>query len=196
MNTNFHNSEKGQAIVYLAVGLVVFLGFVALAVDGGMALADRRNSQNGADAASLAGGGAAAYRFEQNPVCYADYSCDHTAEHLAEDAAIERAGFNDLTISKTDFSDHNDVNAECGSIQYPGYLDKFIDVTVEISSTTRSNFAQVLFPDALHNEVEAVTRVRPSQPFGFGNAIVALNPEGCSGQQNGVNVSGGSAYRG
>ena len=31
MNTTPHNSEKGQAIVYLVIGLVVFLGFVALA---------------------------------------------------------------------------------------------------------------------------------------------------------------------
>jgi len=37
--------------------MVVFFGFVALAIDGGMALADRRNAQNVADSASLAGGG-------------------------------------------------------------------------------------------------------------------------------------------
>ena len=59
MNSKKCNSEKGQAIVYLVIGMVVFLGFVALAIDGGMALADRRRSQNGADAASLAGGAAA-----------------------------------------------------------------------------------------------------------------------------------------
>ena len=55
-----HESEKGQAIVFLVLGLVVFMGFVALAIDGGMAFADRRHSQNGSDAASLAGGGEAA----------------------------------------------------------------------------------------------------------------------------------------
>ncbi len=60
MNTKPQNSEKGQAIVFLVIGLVVFLGFVALAIDGGMALADRRHEQNAADAASLAGGGKAA----------------------------------------------------------------------------------------------------------------------------------------
>ncbi len=62
MNTKHFNSEKGQAIVYLVIGLVVFLGFVALAIDGGMVLADRRDAQNATDASALAGasaGGAA-----------------------------------------------------------------------------------------------------------------------------------------
>ncbi len=56
MNAKYHDSEKGQAIVFLVLGLVVFLGFVALAIDGGMALADRRHSQNSADASSLSPG--------------------------------------------------------------------------------------------------------------------------------------------
>lgn len=55
MNTKHFNSEKGQAIVYLVIGLVVFLGFVALAIDGGMVLADRRDAQNATDASALAG---------------------------------------------------------------------------------------------------------------------------------------------
>ena len=47
-------------IVFLVLGLVVFLGFVALAIDGGMALADRRDAQNATDASALAGAAAAA----------------------------------------------------------------------------------------------------------------------------------------
>src|SRR5512135_2247697 len=77
MNVKYANSEKGQAIVYLVLGLIVFFGFVALAIDGGMALADRRNSQNASDASSLAGGGEAARILEQaGPVCYENWSCN------------------------------------------------------------------------------------------------------------------------
>jgi hypothetical protein len=191
MNIKSHNSEKGQAIVYLVIGLVVFLGFVALAIDGSMALADRRNDQNAADAASLAGGGVAADDLQRKGVQLQDWSCSssnpiyakiYDAMVLAENTAKSRALANYFTIYKPtdpeyDPIDHNNADATCG--------DKYIDVTVEISATTPSNFLQLIFPNALHNETEAVTRINPGYPAGFGNAIVALNPDPCNGNQNG-----------
>src|SRR5215212_952693 len=46
---------RGQTMVFvgLLVGLGVLTGFVAIATDGGNALLQRRNMQNGADAAAL-----------------------------------------------------------------------------------------------------------------------------------------------
>jgi Flp pilus assembly protein TadG len=194
-----NNSEKGQAIVYLAVGIIVFLGFVALAIDGGMALADRRHAQNGADSASLAGGAEAALTLESLGIDSSNWSCGAVspAETNAENTAISRAAANNFSIDR-DASDHNDVNAICSSTTYYSndgtvwFVDHYIDVTTEISATTQSNFLQLVFPKALHSEVDAVTRVRPRQPTAFGNAIVALNPEGCSGHGNGGIVYGSS----
>ena len=88
MNINFKESEKGQAIVYLVIGLVVFLGFVALAIDGGMALSDRRHSQNAADAASLAGGGIAAEYMEDHNVTIFNWNCSSNANIVY---ALERS---------------------------------------------------------------------------------------------------------
>src|SRR4030067_1371741 len=156
-----HKSEEGQAIVFLVLGLVVFMGFVALSVDGGMAFADRRHSQNGSDASSLAGGGEAALYLENTHVMYAQWNCNdgdvQGAMELAAQKAIERAGTNNFSIDE-DPSDGNGVTVVCGTHDY-GYIDKFIDVTVNISSTTETSFAQLLFPDALVNQVQAVTRV-------------------------------------
>jgi Flp pilus assembly protein TadG len=181
MNVKPLNSEKGQAIVYLVIGLVVFLGFVALAIDGGMALADRRHDQNAADAASLAGGGKAAIDIEKYGMTTADWSCESLdfAMNNGEVAAVTRADANNFTIfrpadPKYDPNDHNSVVATCNN------SGQYIDFTVEISATTPSNFLQLVFPSALHNEVEAVTRVYPGHPYAFGNAIIALNPEICS----------------
>lgn len=203
-----NNSEKGQAIVYLAIGMVVFLGFVALAIDGGMALADRRRSQNAADSASLAGGAEAALTLESKGIDYQNWNCNlydiNSAINNAEDTAITRAAANKFSIDH-DSTDHNGVVASCGRTDYTWYGNKgdvYIDVTVDISATTKSNFAQLLFPTAMHNEVEAVTRVRPRQPTAFGNAIVALNPENCLGHQNGgimygngdIDLSGGGVF--
>lgn len=188
MNRKYHNSEKGQAIVYLVLGLVVFLGFVALAVDGGMALADRRHSQNLADASSLAGGGKAATILGQVG-CPAVFTCNDTTLFNAEQYAIDRAFDNNGYVIDRDLSDHNGVDATCVNDSTGHY----IDVTVEISNTTPSNFLQLIYPDALHNEVEAVTRVYPGGPLTFGNAITALNPAECNSNDvsfEGVTVGG------
>src|SRR5689334_22424393 len=60
MSSNYINLQRitknrGQTtvLVGLLVGLGVLLGFVGLAVDGGSALVQRRNMQNGADGAAL-----------------------------------------------------------------------------------------------------------------------------------------------
>jgi hypothetical protein len=47
-------SRKGQSIVVVALGLVGLVALVALGVDGGSALLQRRNMQNGADSGALA----------------------------------------------------------------------------------------------------------------------------------------------
>lgn len=50
-----HDSERGQAIVILALAMVALLAFAALAIDGGNTYVERRRAQNAADAAALAG---------------------------------------------------------------------------------------------------------------------------------------------
>ena len=67
-------SERGQAIVVIAVSLVVLLGFAALAIDGGMVYADRREIKNVADAAALSGGGIAALSLDNSFVYFSDFN--------------------------------------------------------------------------------------------------------------------------
>jgi hypothetical protein len=201
MNIKNINSEKGQAIVYLVIGLVVFLGFVALAIDGGMALADRRHVQNAADAASLAGGAEAAIDLSKAKITGNIWSCGNVgfAMNNGEYAAIQRAQANNFPIVDKYPApcDQNCVIATCNN------AGKYIDIKVDISATTPSNFLQLIFPNALHNEVEAVTRVFPGGPLALGNAIVALNTEDCSGASkigagfrgnSNTNVTGGGIF--
>jgi len=47
--------ENGQVLIYVALGMVVLLGFVALAIDVGYVYGERRRMQNAADAGALAG---------------------------------------------------------------------------------------------------------------------------------------------
>ena len=50
----FPQTQTGQAIVFVALTLVVIIGFLGLAVDGGRAYWERRMLQNAVDAAALA----------------------------------------------------------------------------------------------------------------------------------------------
>ncbi len=49
------SSEEGQVLIQVTLMLVVLLTFVGLAIDGGLVYAERRQMQNAADAAALAG---------------------------------------------------------------------------------------------------------------------------------------------
>src|SRR4029078_11217586 len=50
-----HDNERGQILVLFAGGLIALLLIAALAFDVGMMLVERRDEQNAADAAALAG---------------------------------------------------------------------------------------------------------------------------------------------
>jgi hypothetical protein len=52
---NLHSRERGQAIVIIALLMVVLFAFLALAVDGGNLYLHRRMAQNASDAGSMAG---------------------------------------------------------------------------------------------------------------------------------------------
>ena len=186
--------EQGQTIVIIALSFVVLLGFAGLALDGGMLYSDRRHAQNAADTSSLAGATAAATYLKNNAINKNSFHCGSTyvlnAQQVAEDAAISRASTNDYNLDK-DISDHHGVTATCG-VEDQGYrLVKYIDITTQITRETSTNFAHLVYPGPLINEVEAVARVYPPGPLAEGYSIVSLNGADCSGNQNGL-ILGGS----
>ena len=189
-------SEKGQVLILIVLAMVVLLGFTALAVDGGMVYSDRRHAQNAGDAASLAGGSAAALTLENSNVTYGNWSCSNSAIGDARDdavtAAISRAADNGFAIDDNVDDDHHGVTTDCGTENHGAWTEKFIDVTTEISTTTRTSFAHFVYPGKLQSRIKAVTRVRPRASLGFGNSIVALNEEqSChGGTPNGVVFEG------
>jgi Flp pilus assembly protein TadG len=189
MNRKHNKTEKGQAIVYLAIGFVIFLGFVALAIDGGMVLADRRDAQNATDASSLAGVSAAA-QITKNTIIqsgYVDSACSYSLLHDAKLAAIEaaknRATSNSYTITKSDTPNvANTVYVKCGVDIGP-----YMDVSVEISKTTPTSFLQVLVPNStLTNEMSSIARLHTARAIGGDYTLVSL------GSTLGIKVSGDS----
>jgi hypothetical protein len=191
-----NRNESGQAIVMLVVALVVLLGFLALAIDGGMAYSDRRHAQNAADASALAGGGSAALSLENSYYYYNGYnnggwSCSHSkvleAEEAAREAAIARASSNSFGIDD-DIADLHGVTTNCENFYNGAWNERYIEVTTYISNTTETHFAQLIYNGDVRNNVLATSRIYPRTPTAFGNAIVALNPN--CGANDGIKFAG------
>ena len=202
MMNHQRSSEHGQVLVLLAVALVVLLGFTALAVDGSMVYSDRRYAQNAADAASLAGGSAAALSMEDNGIYYNKWNCSSTILNnvvvpAAVTVSVARAQDNDFTVggvsnAQYDSGNHG-VTVECGNVGTGPFKDRYLDIKTKLTLDTQTAFAHFVFSGPMRNTVEAVTRARPRQPLAFGYAIVALNEADCSGQSNGAGFQGSTA---
>jgi Flp pilus assembly protein TadG len=193
MEHNNMRSENGQALILMMLALVGLFGFAGLAIDGGMVYADRRYAQNASDASSLAGAAAAAVSIENSSLTSEQWSCGDArmtnALQSAESTAINRAADNDFIIDDV-LSDNHGVTANCGQNHNGAWMEKYIDVTTLISSTTPTSFIHLVFPGPLINNVESVARVRPRTAMAHGEAIVALNDANCLDNQNGLVFSG------
>ncbi len=169
-------TESGQAIVLLALGAVVMLGFAALAIDGGMVYADQRHAQNAADAASLAAASAAATYMETNDINTDNFDCSSFVSGSNDmdttQAAITRAGSNGYTID-TDISDTHGVEVICIDSG-----DQYIEITTKITRSTNTSLIHFVYNGPVQEQVEAVTRIEPPGPTAlfYGNAVVALDP--------------------
>jgi Flp pilus assembly protein TadG len=151
------HTEKGQALIIIALAAVVLFGFAALAIDGSMAFSDRRHAQNAADTSAMAG----ALAFTRGK--------DITT------AATSRATNNDYTdngTTKIVTVTITDVPTGACPGKAPGK-----DVEVKITSVVNTTFARILGKTQMTNVVRATARgcgyiVAPLFP---GNAIVSLN---------------------
>ena len=155
--------ERGQILVLFAGAVVVLLIVAALAFDVGMILVERRDQQNAADAAALAG----ARYVLTDPVA-------------AEDAARRLGrenGFDDADASEV-------VNVYIPAIHgrfagFPGFIE------VQIESTRPSIFGGIIGRATWPIGAFAVATDAQNPTFPFG--MLALNPTECKA----IAVSGG-----
>lgn len=195
---NIHKvSERGQALIIIVFAVVALIGFTALAIDGGMVYSDRRHAQSASDAASLAGGGFAALSMENYNISERNFDCDrpdlnpantdtNSLVNKAITTAVNRALSNDYSNAQVD------VTVECVDDGLPPKDEKYLDFTTTIVRETKTALIHFVYNGPAINQVEATVRVRPRTPNALGNAIVALKPGMCSGNQNGVILGGSS----
>jgi hypothetical protein len=194
---NKKRTENGQVLILLAVGMVVLMGFTALAIDGSNVYSDRRQLQNAADAGSLAGAGAAGeilYAKDKNYVTYEDWDCTKPdnveAKQNAVTQAINRAKDNGFDIVEGAAENYVIVRSCDGP---------YIEVETSITSTSPpTSFLHFVYGGELSNTVIAKSRVYPREAIGGGNSMLVLNDNAnsndvCLNFGGGVfaNVSGG-----
>jgi hypothetical protein len=187
MKTNLV-SERGQVLVLVALAIIGLVGITGLAIDGSTILADRRDAQNAADTASLAG--ALAYIREcQSTGCDDPGDTEvSNAEYLMKLAALDLALKNGY--ERDLLSSDIDINRPPVGGPYDGD-NEYLQII--IYSTVSTTFARVVGITELHNRVEAVALLQEEDWQGiFGqNALVVLKPT--SSNCNGDFLYGASA---
>ena len=177
--------QAGQAIVLIAVILVVLFGFLGLAIDGGRGYLDRRGLQSAVDAAALA----AAYNYMNN----SDYSQAETA--ATNDFAVNQrlymtptcSGYGSLLATCAFNDSTNEVltisvtNRSIAGVSFTATAGHHIPVTI----------MQVLGAGAGF-QVGATATAVARQAEANGAAILTLSPAGCSGGGNSMNFTGTS----
>lgn len=183
-------SESGQVFVILVIGMVVFAGFTALAVDGGMLYSERRRAQNASDAGVLA---AALANTQSQNVHVAALSRAASNGYDTTWGPCDPAGF-DCTLG-TGSNWTVEVTSPPRAGDYAGNADY---IRVVISSEVEGAFAHLVFKGGLRTTVEAVARVRPEQNIAPGYALYGATKTECRGLwfsgTGDTTISGGSVF--
>jgi len=180
-------SEKGQALVLIALAAVGLFGFTALSIDGGMVFSDRRHAQNAADTAVLAAA-LARVRAPSNP------------DAAAISSGLSRAssnGYANDTDSAVEVHICDEPGITCEGLPTGAYTTSTVPeveseyIQVKITSIVRTTFARIVGRPTVTNIVTAVARAAPGGPSPVfdGSALVALSPDGSNTITNNGNIN-------
>lgn len=168
------NDERGQSMVIIVLAMVGLIAFLALVIDGGMVFAERRQMQNAADAATLAGTRKLYYHYGSHSAA---------AEQEIYNAVVQYALANGVADPTTDMEAWfiNDSQAHTG-IALPGnggIPADALGVEVTASASFDSFFARVIGQDELGASALAASILIES-PCTGPYALYAESP-GCPG---------------
>ena len=151
-----HHSERGQALVIIALALVGLVGMVALVIDGGNVFLDRRGAQNAADSAALA---SALSRIQGGG--------DWVGAAIA--SAAQNGYNNDGVTNFVQVYSPPKDGPNAGNLEY---------LQVIITSHVDTYFAGIVGRDRITNVVNAVARTKLPEITQLlkGSAVVSLAP--------------------
>ena len=176
-------SERGQALIIIALAAIGLFGITGLAIDGSAKYSDRRHAQNAADTAALSG-------------ALALVNKDPQWKLAALDRASDNGYDNNLTTNTVEVYACDEDEASCGP--YDG-LNSYIQVI--ITSHVSTYFSRVIGVGETVNTVQAVTYWSKKGPMYPGQTIIQYNPHGtgCPGEfivggSGTVTINGGGLW--
>ncbi|HNR03062.1 MAG TPA: pilus assembly protein TadG-related protein [Anaerolineaceae bacterium] len=195
--------EKGQIVVILALAMVAIIGITALAIDGSLIYNERRQDQNSADSAALAGAGAAAEYLKD--IQSGTLICGQTAGTQVTQRIVTAVRASVLVdgITAAEMPKLSDdaalANVDQGFTVACNWYNtlgiQYLDIHVKVATDMPTNFARVLSPNNLKTIVESTARVYPRQPLAFGNGLVSLSDK-CKNKEGGIYfLGGGQLYK-
>jgi Flp pilus assembly protein TadG len=178
MLPQFQRKEHGQILIIVVLALIALLGFTSLAIDGGMVYSDRRQAQNAADAASLAGA-----------LKKASGGTDAEAVQAAQN--VIAANYYDSNQAVIQVSTASDL------------FGTYYQVRADLETDTQTSLMHLFGHDIVTNEVMAISRTRAAGPVMPGMAIIAMGdctapggPSSLVGISGGGNSGGVLTYNG
>ena len=168
------SSQRGQAIVIVALVLTVLFGFLGLVIDGGRGYLDRRHMQASADAAALA----AAYDY-MNHTDYSQAQLAGTTVFATNErlyGAPTCSGYGSATVSCA----YGDPTSEALTIAVASHSIAGVTFTATASHQIPTTFMQVLGSGPTMNVGATATAVARRQGTN-GAAIQTLSPGNCNG---------------
>jgi hypothetical protein len=173
LSTTEHPRERGQVLTLFGIALAVMFLIAALAFDVGMVLLERRDQQNAADAAALAG----ARYVLASPNFNA--SCASAGGNAAANAACEVVLANDFDNATADEDVFVHIPPLDGEFAgFPGF------VQVQIAATRAPIFAGIMGQADWSIGSMAVAANQPGVSYSFG--MLALSPDACKA----IHISG------
>jgi len=163
----FKSSERGQALIIIALAAVGLFAFAGLAIDGSRNYSQKRHAQNAADTAAYAA--ALAYTRQINTAT----NITTVINTAAQDRAASNGFNNDGTTNTVDVLT-TDIAVNTG-VCPPDAIGK--EITVTIVSTIETSLSRVIGRDTLTSAVTATSRgcgFTIIDPFG-GAAVAGLN---------------------
>ena len=155
MHPQTHSSSRGQSLVFMALAMVVFLGFVALAIDGGHLLTMRRRARTSADAAALAAANAW--------IRGSDWQA--AAKTLAKKDGFDDAD-NHISVEVAQLD-----NATCQQLSGDNGASECACFQVSIKAQSPTIFAQFVGADTTSTGAVAVSHACKKTPLEYGYAV-------------------------
>jgi hypothetical protein len=164
--------EKGQALIIIAISLVVLAAFVGLAIDGGQLYTNRRKTQNGSDAAALAG-----------TRLLATFISECQPGNSPNDASVRAAVIEYARLNGVDyFAPEGDIEAwyvnenetRLANVGAGSIPNGTTGVEVSLTLTATTSFMRVLGIEHFTASADAVAMTGPVRELGGGVLPIAV----------------------